>query len=150
MSCAPALEGEAIFSLDFACLVGSGQPVRTRRFTLKQYLQLPHVMILTGDGHQAMVDRPLAALGEKRRVALRIPFFIPAVFAIAQTDLVLTVPRTLARITAPMAGLRMIEPPRELKPFPYFMSWHPRLTNEAAQVWLRDQVRAAARSIRSK
>jgi hypothetical protein len=33
----------------------------------------------------------------KRRVALSIPFFIPAVFAIAQTDLVLTVPRTLAK-----------------------------------------------------
>jgi len=32
-------------------------------------------MILTGDGHQAMVDQPLAALGLKRRVALRIPFF---------------------------------------------------------------------------
>jgi DNA-binding transcriptional LysR family regulator len=146
----PALESEVIFSLDFVCLVGSGQPVVTRRFTLKQYLQLPHAMILTGDGHQAMVDRPLALLGEKRRVALRIPFFIPAVFAIAQTDLVLTVPRTLARTTAPMAGLRMIEPPRELKPFPYFMSWHPRLTNEAAHAWLREQIRVAARSIRGK
>jgi hypothetical protein len=47
---------------------------------------------------QAMVDRPLAALGVKRRIAVRIPFFIPAVFAIAQIDLVLTLPRTLARI----------------------------------------------------
>jgi hypothetical protein len=49
-------------------------------------------MILTSDGHQAMIDQPLEALGLKRRVALRIPFFIPALFAIAATDLVLTVP----------------------------------------------------------
>jgi DNA-binding transcriptional LysR family regulator len=102
-------------------------------------------MILTGDGHQAMVDRPLGALGLKRHVALRI--FIPAVLAIAQTDLVLTVPRTLAKMTKRITSLRMVEPPRELKPFPYFMSWHPRLTNESAQAWLRDQVRAAARSL---
>ena len=114
---------------------------------MKQYLQLPHALILTGDGHQAMVDRPLAQLGLKRRVALRIPFFISAVFAAAQTDLILTVPRTLAKITAPMAGLRMIEPPREIRAFPYFMSWHPRLTSEAAHVWLREQVRAAAQTI---
>jgi hypothetical protein len=67
--------------------------------------------------------------------------------AIAQTDLVLTVPRTLAKMTKRITSLRMIEPPRELKPFPYFMSWHPRLTNESAQAWLRDQVRAAARSL---
>jgi DNA-binding transcriptional LysR family regulator len=143
----PALESEAIFNLDFVCLVGARQRIRSRRLTLKQYLRLPHAMILTGDGHQAMVDRPLAALGEKRRVALRIPFFIPAVLAIAQTDLVLTVPRTLAKMTKPITSLRMIEPPRELKPFPYFMSWHSRLTNEPAQAWLRDQVRIAARSL---
>jgi len=117
---------------------------------LKQYLQLPHAMILTGDGHQAMVDRPLGALGLKRHVAFKIPFFIPAVLAIARTDLVLTVPRTLVKMTKRITSLRMIEPPRELKPFPYFMSWHPRLTNEAAHAWLREQVRAVARSIRSK
>jgi DNA-binding transcriptional LysR family regulator len=145
-----ALESEVIFNLDFVCLVGSAQPLRTHRLTLKQYSQLPHAMILTGDGDQAMVDRPLAAIGLKRRVALRIPFFVPAVFAIAQTDLVLTVPRTLAKITARTAGLRVIEAPREIKPFPYFMTWHPRLTNEAAHAWLREEVRATARSLPMK
>jgi DNA-binding transcriptional LysR family regulator len=143
----PTVENEIVFNLDFVCLVGARQRISTRRLTLKQYLRLPHAMILTGDGHQAMVDRPLGALGLKRHVALRIPFFIPAVMAIAQTDLVLTVPRTLAKMTKRITSLRMIEPPRELKPFPYFMSWHPRLTNESAQAWLRDQVRAAARSL---
>jgi DNA-binding transcriptional LysR family regulator len=145
-----ALENQVIFNLDFVCLVGSRQRIRSRRLTLKQYLQLPHAMILTGDGHQAMVDRPLGALGLKRHVALRIPFFIPAVLAIAQSDLVLTVPRTLAKMTNQITTLRMIEPPHELKPFPYFMSWHPRLTNETAHSWLRDQVRTAARSIRGR
>ena len=146
----PALENEVIFKLDFVCLVGARQRIRSRRPTLKQYLQLPHAMILTGDGHQAMVDRPLGALGLKRHVAFKIPFFIPAVLAIARTDLVLTVPRTLAKMTKRITSLRMIEPPRELKLFPYFMSWHPRLTNEPAQAWLRDQVRIAARRISRK
>ena len=58
----------------------------------------------------------------------------------------LTVPRTLAKMTKRITSLRTIEPPRELKPFPYFMSWHPRLTNEAAHAWLREQVRIVARS----
>ena len=87
-------------------------------------------MILTGDRHEAMVDQPLAALGLKRRVALRIPFFIPAVFAITETDLVLTAPRTLATITARLAGLREVEPPREIRPFPYFMSWPAQTEND--------------------
>jgi DNA-binding transcriptional LysR family regulator len=81
---------------------------------------------------------------------LSIPFFMPAVFAIAHTDLVLTVPRALAKMAVRQAKLQVVEAPRELKPFPYFMTWHPRLSNEPAHAWLRDQVRAVARSIRSK
>src|SRR6266403_3170507 len=50
------------------------------------------------------------------------------------------------KMTKRITSLRTIEPPRELKPFPYFMSWHPRLTNEAAHAWLREQVRIVARS----
>ena len=145
----PTLEYELIFNLDFVCLVGSAQPVRTRCLTLKQYLQLPHALVETLDGQQTMVDRPLAQLGVKRRVALRIPFFIPAIFAIARTDLILTVPRKLAKIAA-MAGLRIVEPPREIKAFPYFMAWHPRLAQEPAQAWFREQLRMVARGIRTK
>jgi len=144
----PVLENEVLFSADFVCLFGRRQPMRNRRLTLKEYLQLPHALVLTGESYQVMVDRPLAELGVKRRIALRIPFFIPAVFAIAHTDLVLTVPRTLARAVAAKARLRVVEPPREIKPFTYFMSWHPRLTNEAAHAWLREQVRAVARCLR--
>ncbi len=146
----PTLESEVIFNLDFVCLVGSTQSVRKRRFTLKQYLQLPHALVETLGGQQTMVDRPLAQLGAKRRVALRLPFFLPAIFAIAKTDLVLTVPRKLARITAPKAGLRVVEPPREIEAFPYFIAWHSRLGAEPAHAWFRDQVRAVARTIRSK
>jgi len=146
----PDLENEIILSLDFVCLVGARQRIKSRRLTLKQYLGLPHAMVLTGDGHQAMVDQPLRALGQKRHIVVRVPFYIPVILAIAQTDLVLTVPRTLANITKEMSTLRTIEPPRELKAYPYFMSWHPRLTNEPAQAWLREQVRIAARSVRDR
>jgi DNA-binding transcriptional LysR family regulator len=143
----PTLDSEAIFNLDFVCLVGSALRVRTRRFTLKQYLQFPHALVETLAGQQTLVDRPLAQLGEKRRVVFSLPFFVPAIFTIAQTDLVLTVPRRLAKITAGMAGVRVVEPPREIKAFPYFMAWHPRLSTEPAHRWFREQLRMAARTI---
>jgi DNA-binding transcriptional LysR family regulator len=144
---APAfLETEVLFNLDFVCLVGSAQRIRCRRLTLKQYLQLPHVLIDTWDGQQTLVDRPLAQLGVKRPVALSMPFFVPAVFAIAHTDLILTVPRELAAITAAVAGVRMIEAPREIAAFPYFMTWHSRVASEAAHVWFRQLLRTAAQS----
>jgi DNA-binding transcriptional LysR family regulator len=141
----PFLETEVLFNVDFVCLVGSARQVRSRRLTLKQYLQLPHVLIDTWDGQQTLVDRPLAQLGVKRPIALSMPFFVPAVFAIAHTDLILTIPRKLAEITAAVAGVRMIEAPREIEAFPYFITWHSRVASEAAHVWFRQLLRAAAK-----
>jgi hypothetical protein len=43
----------------------------------------------TLEDQQTMLDRPLAHLGAKRRVALSLPFTVPAILAIAQTDLIL-------------------------------------------------------------
>ena len=105
--------------------------LRSRRFTLKQYLELSHVAV-------GALDRPLADLGLRRRVALSVPFLVPAVAAVAGSDLVLTLPRKLAKAVAAMANVRFVEPPPEIKSFQYFMVWHPRLTAEPAQVWFRE------------
>jgi hypothetical protein len=51
-------------------------------------------------------------------VTQRLPFFVPTIVAIAQTDLILTVPRKLAQMTAPIARIRGVEAPREIKAFP--------------------------------
>jgi DNA-binding transcriptional LysR family regulator len=120
--------------MDFVCVVGAAQRVHARRFTLAQYLRLPHVVVETWAGQQTPVDRPLAQLGAKRRVVLSVPFFSAAIFAVANTDLALTVPRKLTKIVRPLKGVRLVEPPREIKPFPYFMTWHPRLNEEACMV----------------
>lgn len=142
----PALESEMLFAVDFVCLVGAALRVRSRRLTLKQYLAFEHILVEIREGQQALVDRALSQLGAKRRVVLTLPYFVPAIFAVAQTDLILTVPRRLARITAGMAGVRVVEAPREMKSFPYFMAWHPRLTNEPAHRWFHEQLRSAVRT----
>jgi DNA-binding transcriptional LysR family regulator len=142
----PSLDSEMLFTVDFVCLVGAALRIRGRRLTLKQYLEFEHALVEIRKGQQALVDRALAQLGEKRRVALTVPFFVPAIFAIAQTDLILTLPRRLAKLTAGMAGVRVVEAPREIKSFPYFMAWHPRLTNEPAHKWFHEQLRLAVRT----
>ena len=134
------LETETLFKEDFVCLLGADHKLRSRRFTLKQYLELAHVAV-------GALDRPLADLGLRRRVALSVPFLVPAVAAVAGSDLVVTLPRKLAKAVAAMANVRFVEPPPEIKSFQYFMVWHPRLTAEPAQVWFREQLRIVAKTI---
>ena len=136
-----------LFTFDFVCIVGAALPLRARRLTLRQYVGFQHVLVELREGQQALVDRAVSQLGAKRHVALTLPFFVPAIFAIASTDLILTVPRRLAKMTAAIAGVLVVEAPREIKSFPYFMAWHPRLTNEPAHKWFREQLRSAVRTV---
>ena len=141
------LESEVLYDEDFVCLIARGQGKHPRRFTVKQYLNLSHAIVETWEGQQTPVDRPLADLGLKRQAVLRIPFFVPTILSIARTDLVITVPRRLAKIMAPLANVWVVEPPREIKGLSYFMTWHQRLNAEPAHTWFREEIRIAARSI---
>jgi len=142
-----SLETEILYEEKFVCIVGDRCRTRARRFTLKQYLDLPHAVVETWERQQTPVDRRLAELGLKRQAVLCLPFFVPTVLAIARTDLVFTLPRRLAKIMAPIADVRVVEPPREIKGFSYFMAWHARLTTEPAHMWFREHVRMVARKI---
>src|SRR5260370_34887990 len=55
----PELENEIVFNLDFVCLVGARQRIKSRRVTLKQYLQLPNPRVLTEYVHRSRDNNPL-------------------------------------------------------------------------------------------
>ena len=140
-----SLQGEVLFEEDFVCVLGSQRKRPASRLTLKQYLDAPHAIVNVLAGQQTLVDRPLAELGLRRRVALIVPFFVPATLAILDTDLILTIPRRLAQSFQTMRELSIVKPPAAIRSFPYLMVWHPRLTGDLAQAWFREQVRVIAR-----
>jgi len=142
-----SLEGEVLFEEDFVCVLGSQRKRPSSRLTLKQYLDAPHAIVNVLAGQQTFVDRPLAELGLRRRVALIVPFFVPATLAILDTDLIVTIPRRLAQSIQTMRQLSIAKPPAAIRSFPYLMVWHPRLTGDPAQVWFREQVRVVARTM---
>jgi len=70
--------------------------------------------------------------------------FPSAPLIVAQTDLGLTGPR---RVLVPMAaryGLRLLEPPLELRSFAVHAAWHPRVQHDPAHAWFRGLVKRAA------
>ena len=145
---APAtLATETLFSDDFVCVVAADHPLRARRPTLQRYLQYPHVIVNVLSGQQTPVDQPLGALGRRRRVGLTVPYFAPAVLAVAKTDMILTLPRRMARKLVRAEALRTMLAPLEVKGFKYAMTWHPRLSSDRTHEWFRDQVRAVAKRV---
>lgn len=140
---APGLRRMPVFTDDFVCLVRRGHPHVRRRLTLRQFIRLPHVLISTTGTGVSPVDEQLAAQGLRRRIALRIRYFLAAPLVVASSDLVLTAPRRLGEVFARHFDLELYDPPVSLRPFTVEQLWHERYDADPAHVWLRERVLAA-------
>jgi len=136
-----------LFEEDYVCVLSARHPVARDRLTLADLAEFPQVTIVVLAPETMISDRRLRELGVRTRSGLRVPFFGAAVAAVPGTTLIATVPRRFARQHAHVEGLRIAEAPEEFEPFSYGMSWHPRLTTDPAQTWLRSLVQAAAASV---
>jgi len=142
LSVPQGIHRETIFSDVFACVVATNHPLNVRTVSLAQYLKYRHVVIAVIAGQQTLVDRPLSDLSIRREVGLALPFFSPAIPAVANTDMVLTVPRRLALAFTQFSSVRWMAAPREIRGFNYEMMWHQRLDDDPAHGWFREQVRS--------
>ena len=138
---------ETIFSDVFACVVATRHPLNVRTVSLAQYLKYRHVVVATIGGQQPLVDRPLGDLSKRREVGLTLPFFSPAIPAVANTDMVLTVPRRLALAFTQSGSVRWMGAPPEIRGFNYDMMWHQRLDDDPAHGWFREQVRSLGKQM---
>jgi DNA-binding transcriptional LysR family regulator len=91
-----------------------------------------------------------ARIHRDRRIAAYIPHFFAAPAIVANTDLVLTTGRRVARHFATALDLQLFEPPVSLPPLRVSMIWHGRTEQDSAATWLRGVVRAATRDLLAK
>ncbi len=139
---APNMQQRLLFRENFACVVRRGHPHINKRLTVKRYVELPHILV--GDGPKGMgaVDAALARVGETRRVAARVSTFLSAPLIVAETDLILTIPKRLAVRFAKIYDLQLFAPPVRVRDFSYRCRWHERWQNDERHRWLRKLISA--------
>lgn len=140
---APGLKQRSLLVDDWVCLLRQGHP-DAGGLELGRFLALSHALCSPRGEGIGVVDAALAALGERRRVALRTRYFIGAAMAIASSDLVLTMPRRAGERLAEMLGLCVVEPPLALPPIELVALWHERMDDAPAHRWFRGVLFAAS------
>jgi DNA-binding transcriptional LysR family regulator len=140
----PGLFQRKILDETFACVARQDHPVLKKKLDLLTYTELPHVLVTPQGEGPSFVDQLLAEHGLRRRVALRIPYFLAAPMVVAETDLVLTLPRSVANLLSARFGLAVYDPPLSLGSFSMQMIWHERFDRDPAHVWFRDLVQRGA------
>ena len=141
-----ALQSQTIYEEQFVCVADAKRRL-PKSLTLEQYLKLEHISITILGGIQVSPDKPLAAMGYKRQVAIHVPYFEAAIRSVQGTNLVATIPSKFLAGIARNPAIKVVNPPPEIVGFRYVMTWHPRLNTDAAHTWLRATMRQIGETV---
>jgi DNA-binding transcriptional LysR family regulator len=130
----------ALYDEDFVCVVRDNHPEVSDKLTVKNFVSLSHLaVIITGKG-KSPIDDALAKQGLTRRVTMQIPHFLAAPMIVAESDLILSIPRKLAYKMSQSVPIKILELPIEIATFTPSMIWHERQHNDPRHIWLRNLI----------
>ena len=135
-----AVEGTLIYRDEFACLVSSSHPdVPGDTIDLESYLKCSHVVISPTGRGGTLVDSHLD--GRTRRVVAEVESFLLAPAIVANTQLVLTAPRSALVAAERDLAVKVVTAPFELPALKIAAYWDPSRTDDARVQWILASVR---------
>ncbi|MGW1835786.1 LysR family transcriptional regulator [Streptomyces sp. NPDC002067] len=138
----PETRTEPLARVSLVGLARAGHPLFDGPLTARRFAAADHIGISRRGRRLGPIDRALADLGLRRRVAAVVPSHMSAMQLARDTDLVgLTLPGWLPD-TIEALGLRTFTIPLDLPSLDLGMAWHPRHSADPAHRWFRAQVKA--------
>ena len=125
-------------------LARQDHPLAQAELTMEQYISARHVLVSSRTEGPGIEDFELSRLGGQRHIRLRCQHYYAACRVVENTDLLLTMPETYARIIAERADIRILTPPAELPDLDVHLYWHKAYEREPALIWFRDQLNQIA------
>lgn len=133
----PFLINEPLIQDRYVCVARHQHPhLLGSSLTLETYLALPHIHISSRRKGQGYIDLHLNKLGLQRNIQLRVQHSRAAPLIAAKTNLVLTIPETLAR----EYDLKIYDLPFELPRIDWHLYWPASHSNDKAHNWMRETI----------
>lgn len=134
------MQSRAIGELRFGVAGRRNHPALARPLSLERWLAERHVVVSVGIERSNVIDEELSRRALQRRVGLVVPSFLAGLLSLAHSDLLMNVPMPLVNDAAKQLGLRVREAPLPLPSLRFSLVWHPRFQDDAAHLWLREQI----------
>ena len=126
-----------LFDQHFVCMVSAHHPRIREALTLEHFLSENHAVISSSGAAPQLLDREIALLGFKRKIALKIPNFIGAALVVEHTDLIITIPQRMGTVLEGRGELKTFPVPFETPHYAIKQHWHERYHNDPGTRWLR-------------
>jgi DNA-binding transcriptional LysR family regulator len=118
-----------------------GHPtVRRSKLNLVTYLKQNHILVSSRRNGPGLEDVELNRQGLQRRIRLRCQHYFSACRVVSQTDLILTMPESYARIASRFFANQILPLPFVMPTMDAWLYWHANVEAEPANRWLRQQL----------
>jgi LysR family transcriptional regulator, nod-box dependent transcriptional activator len=115
-------------------------PLLDAPMTREAFAAAGHVAVRI-DGRNTFIENELSRLGLRRRIEVYAPSFIQAPWLLPGTRRIALMHERLARLMAPVLGLRTVRPPFEVPVMREMMQFHVTRDADDGLRWLRSRLR---------
>jgi len=136
----PGCISKTLFVDEHVCIVRAGHPLRKLKPTKEDLAALRYVYASTNATGHRMVEQWLEDLNLKRDVVLRLPHFVVAPEIVANTDLAVIFPKSIALRFNKNKAFRILPLPFSLPPIEIQVHSHRQFSADLGIVWLRDAI----------
>ena len=137
----PTFHRQKLFMNDWVCVVSRKHPTIGEDLTAEQFLDGVHLSYTPAGASHALLDQLLDRFFEarkvRRRVALRVAHSTGLARIVAESDLILTVPRALALSYAEYSNIALLPLPFPAPQMEIVQVWHDRFQRDAGHQWFR-------------
>ncbi|MDV9033036.1 LysR family transcriptional regulator [Pseudomonas sp. RAC1] len=134
------IEELTCFSDDYVVVSRRGHPRIQSELTLAQYLAERHVVVMPWTDTGSVITNSLNKQSVQREVAVELPSMMAAPFIVANSDLLITLPRRAAVQLQSAAALEIYQAPFSTPGYTLKVFFHVRNGNKPANKWLRKQM----------
>jgi len=132
----PQLTNEPLATDYYVCVARKDHPQLQESLSLEQYLAMPHIHVSSRRKGQGYIDLHLNRMGLQRNILLRVQHSRAAPPIAAKTDMLLTIPKTLAK----EHDLQIFELPFELPELAWHLYWPSNYSHDKAHQWMRQVI----------
>ncbi|MDZ7278378.1 LysR family transcriptional regulator [Pantoea eucrina] len=119
-------------------------PHRTQ-LTLDDYLAARHVVVTPWNEKHSVLDQQLARMGHTRQIAIKTPSMLSAPFIVAESDLLMAIPRLAAEKLLSAMNIQIFALPFTIPAFEVKIYSHTRSGKSVATDWLKSVLRQLAK-----
>lgn len=137
----PDLRARLLYDEPAVCVVREGHPCLGKRWNLDAYLRYGHLDLAAHTRFFGnVIDRTLQGQNRRRTIAATLSSYLVCPFVIGSSDLIATMPASVARAMQAATRTVLIKVPFTLPKIAISLYWHERHHGDPGHAWLRQYI----------